>query len=120
MAQRSKRKPSTPELATGSFEIRELPRVKVTPSPEQIRASTARYIAYALVAGFLLFLGLPFAFLVTAPKPTLNATANAVNQTIDLIKTVSAVLSGLVGSVVMYYFSVEKKAQTNQTNQTNE
>lgn len=93
-------------------QIQEVPIAKlaeVKKTPDEIKESAARYIAYALVAGFLLFLGWPFYYLSTAPKPTMNATSVVVNQTIDLIKTVSAVLSGLVGSVVMYYFGVEKK-----------
>lgn len=95
-----------------------LPEKTVRPKPwkedveiGKMRESTARYIAWALVLGFLILLGLPFAYLGTTPKPTPEATAQAVTQTVDLIKTVSAVLSGLVGSVVMYYFGVEKRNQ---------
>ena len=74
--------------------------------------STARWLAYGLVAGFLILLGLPFVYLLITPRPTPEIKAEVVSETIDLIKTVSAVLSGLLGAVIMYYFGVEKKTET--------
>ncbi len=93
------------------FTMEELP----TPSPEEIgeiRERTARWVAKVLVSGFLILLGSPFAFLILTPKPTPEIAAAVVAQTIDLITTVSAVLSGLVGAVLLYYFGVERRNET--------
>ncbi len=76
---------------------------------KHIVARTTQIIACALVFVFLSLFLLAFAYLFWQPKSTPEAASAAIAQTIDLMKTISAVLSGLVGSVVVYYFHVEKK-----------
>ena len=111
-----------PEYQTVTLEAEEFPRpifetsnLAEVPMPEQIlrrqlrsvHEITARWVAFALVLGFIILLILPFMFLFSTPKPTPEIKAEVVSETVDLIKTVSAVLSGLLGAVVGYYFRVE-------------
>jgi len=90
--------------------IQELP---VLPTEEigRIREVTARHVALILVIGFLILMGLPFLYLFGSPRPTSETASLLIKETVDLIKTVSAVLSGLVGAVLMYYFGVERRGQ---------
>ena len=102
------------------MDISELPsqqqfaKEQTKPEPPTYRERGAKVIAYVLVGAFVVLLFVPFVYLflffVKPPYPGWNSTADAVSETTDLLKTVSAVLSGLVGSVVTYYFGVERAA----------
>lgn len=73
---------------------------------------TAKQIATILISSFMLLLSAPLFylfFLVFMTHGNQAILEMAVPQVIDIIKTVAAVLGGLVGSVTTYYFAVEKK-----------
>ena len=92
--------------------IHELPPLR-TEDLGKIRETTARTIAVLLLRGFIVLMALPFCYLlvyvVLSPKPDLQTAAALVSQTTEMIKTVSAVLSGLVGAVLFYYFGAERR-----------
>ena len=69
------------------------------PEKEKLRERAAVCIALVLVVGFLALLFFPFIYLFTTSGAT-------VADAIDLIKTVSAVLSGTIGAVLGYYFRI--------------
>jgi hypothetical protein len=68
------------------------------PEIPQIKEQAAKWIAMLLVGGFLIMMGLPYLYL----------TVGTVSEVIDLIKTISATMSGIVGAVIGYYFRVEQ------------
>ena len=75
---------------------------EITPVREEIlppREKAAFWIALILVVGFLFLIGVPYIYLFTHP-----VSGSIVAEVVDLIKTVAAVLSGVVGAVVGYYF----------------
>jgi hypothetical protein len=77
-----------------------------------INIITAKQIALMLVSSFMLLLSAPLFylfFLVFITNANQTILQIAVPQVIDMIKTVAAVLGGLVGSVTTYYFAVEKR-----------
>jgi preprotein translocase subunit SecF len=61
-----------------------------------VKERAAKTIACVLVVGFLILLGIPFIYLFTPGA--------IVADVVDMIKTVSAVLSGTIGAVLGYYF----------------
>jgi len=69
----------------------------------EIRENTAKYISLALVIGFLILLFTPYIILCFCKLIT-------VQEVIDIQTNISAVLGGILGSVVGYYFrSIEKE-----------
>lgn len=76
---------------------------------ETIREQTAARIATVLVWGFLILLGIPLLYLafVFALQPG-NAAVDE-PLVVDMIKTLAAILSGIVASVVAYYFGTQRK-----------
>jgi hypothetical protein len=78
--------------------------------PTLLREMSASRIALIIVSGFFLLLGLPFVYLFLGVQPA-DATATKIAEVIDLIKTVAAVLSGIVGSVLGYYFRVKMQEE---------
>jgi hypothetical protein len=72
-------------LLRARAQIEEIPRIK---------EEAAKEIARILVIGFIILLTVPYLYLLSG----------SVAEVIDLMKTVAAVLSGLVGAVFGYYF----------------
>lgn len=62
----------------------------------EMRERAAKTIAECLVVGFLILLGLPMVYLFYKGGP--------VSEVTDMIKTISAVLSGTIGAILGYYF----------------
>lgn len=83
------------------FPIEELE--PIPPTPEQMRENVAKYLAIILVCGFLILIGLPLILFVNNPITLAGPIVT------DLIKTESAVISGLVGAVVGYYYRVKSE-----------
>ena len=86
-------------------EIASIPKDKLEPLIAEIRELrsalerrefSASVIALIVVTGFFALLFVPLVYLFIAQPP--------VSDIVDLIKTISAVLSGIVGSVMGYYF----------------
>jgi capsular polysaccharide biosynthesis protein len=61
-----------------------------------IKEKTAKNIAIVLVVGYLFLMTLSFVYLL--------AFKGTVVETVELMKTISAVLLGTIGSVLGYYF----------------
>ena len=71
------------------------------PKKEITKENAAKRIATILVYGFLILLGIPLFYLLED-----NIT---VQELIDITSNYSAILSGIIGSVIGYYFrSIEK------------
>lgn len=93
-----KKEPITSIGPPSTGPIKEIPTIELPEIPV-IREEAAKWIAIILVVGFLVLMGLPYLYLFVG----------TVSEVIDLIKTVSAVLSGIVGAVIGYYFRVEQR-----------
>ena len=65
---------------------------------ELVREEAAKTIAMLLVGGFLVLLSLPFV--------SLFVHGASVAEVVDMIKTIAAVLSGMIGAVLGYYFRI--------------
>lgn len=79
------------------------------PTEKVVKEQTAKRIANCLVIGFLLLLSFPFFYLfliVIISNADQTILEIAIKHVIDLLTTVSAVLGGIVGAVVTYYFTV--------------
>jgi len=68
-------------------------------STKETRANTQKMLAKFTAIGYFILLGIPLAFL-----PLKNIT---VPEAIDLIKTIAAVLGGIVGMTWIFYFKTE-------------
>lgn len=75
----------------------------------QLREQVAGHIAKTLVWGFLILLGIPLVYLLIVFAVTPGNGAIDLPSVEDLIKTLAAVLSGIVASVVAYYFGTQQK-----------
>ena len=87
---------------------RNVPQSGVLPPREQVAAS----IAKTLVWGFLILMGIPLFYLLIVFAVTPGNGATDLPSVEDLIKTLAAILSGTVASVVAYYFGTQAKGST--------
>lgn len=69
--------------------------------PGRRKEVAAMFIALILVGGFLLLLFFPFFLLLKGLTTVAEAT--------DLMKTVSAILSGTIGAVLGYYYRIAQE-----------
>lgn len=88
------------EITSGEY-------LEPTAAPQEtLREEAAREIAKIVICGFLFLFAIPFVYLFTYPTFG-DLTVNIVPSVIDMIKTIAAVLSGIVGAVIGYYFRRE-------------
>ncbi len=115
---RSKGEGGSPEVPVSKisseipvFRVSEEKILRGFSDPASTKEFTASIVAVVLLTGFLATLIIPLIILyqIGVSNPANYATAAATTE--DLIKTDSAVLSGLVGAVLVYYFGVTKKSQ---------
>ncbi|MGA3107846.1 MAG: hypothetical protein ABSD99_00090 [Candidatus Bathyarchaeia archaeon] len=103
MAEQPENDPALDDDDIPDFDELEEPIYPQPPLP--IPHETAAFqIARILIVGFLITLIAPLALFINNPAITVSPVV------VDIIKTESAVLSGIVGAVVGYYyrFSTEK------------
>ena len=98
-----------PILSIDSAEVDLAPLESLGPPIRKLEANAARNIAYILVIGFMLLLASSIFYVFRSLSAPASSQALLFNQGIDLLKTVAAVLAGLVGAVVTYYFSLERR-----------
>jgi len=83
-----------------------------TALPEKIlREVTAKKLAGILVVGYLILIFIPFLYLfvvIFIQGVDAELLGLVISQVIDLIKTITAVLGGIIGAVVTYYFTLNK------------
>jgi hypothetical protein len=70
-------------------------------SVKETRASTQKMLAKLTALGYFILLGIPLCFL---PLKTIT-----VAEATDLIKTIAAVLGGIVGMIWIFYFKIESQ-----------
>jgi len=75
--------------------------IKKSTAAEPSRASIQKYLAVGTAAAYFILLGIPLSFL---PLKTITVT-----EAIDLIKTIAAVLGGIVGMIWIFYFKTESQ-----------
>lgn len=92
------------------FEVKEIPPPDVQKIKETAAANLARYVVlgfFGILGGAELILFIVI-LIATSHGFNLMQIQELVNMTLDLIKTLAAVLAGIIGAVLGYYFRSER------------
>jgi len=91
----------------------EEPIEEIEDIPEStLKAKAAKKIACILVVGYLLLISIPFFYLLIVTCITganIDILTIVASQVIDMITMITAVLGGIIGAVITYYFTSENK-----------
>ena len=89
-----------------AIQIRDIPPPDIQIIKETAAAQLARYVVVGFfgILGFAVFLLFVEITIATMQGISLANLESLVNVTLDLIKTLAAVLAGIIGAVLGYYF----------------